>query len=232
MSDDNLPALTTAETLNIKFPEPPNILKSADVKRTQKAAKEKGAITHDAKVAFERSAIPTLLATDQAGANKFVTDLPNDQKLADGTKVYVKAQSLNHELSRRIQEARDGYQVERLKYSEQCVNTIRDAPELENRRLKLESLTRREMPKVKREVLKNSDSCLSGDALQKNAEVHHVERVADQPDKALDKANMRAVNPQVHDQIHAAQAHTQQQLDQLAKKKGWPSPQPKPSEDE
>jgi hypothetical protein len=221
MSDNNIPALIAAETLDVKFPAPPRILKQSDVARTQKAVTEMGAFTHDAKVAFDRRAIPTLLATDSAGANKFVTELPEDQKIEDGSSLYVKVQSINQELSRRIQEPRDGYQLDRLKYSEQCINAVRNAPELENQRLKLEALARREMPKVKREVLKNSETCVSGSALQKNAEVHHVERVADNPDRARDPSNMKAVNPHIHDQIHAAQAHTPQALDELAKQNGW-----------
>ncbi|WP_152620468.1 hypothetical protein [Pseudomonas sp. W15Feb9B] len=222
MSEDNVPALISAEILNVKLPEPSDILKLSDVARTQKAVTKKGAFTHDAKVAFERGAIKTLLATDSAGANKFVTELPNDQKIEDGKNLYIKMPHLNQELSRRIQETRDGYQLEQLKYSEQCINAVRDAPELEVRRLKLESLARREMPKVKQEVLKNSETCVSGNALQKNAEVHHIERVADNPDRALAPSNMKAVNPHIHDQIHAAQAHTQQALDELAKQNGWP----------
>ncbi|MFG7246205.1 hypothetical protein ACGYU4_29635, partial [Burkholderia pseudomallei] len=34
--------------------------------------------------------------------------------------------------------------------------------------------------------------------------------------------NLVPVNPHIHDQIHAAQAHTPQALDELAKQQGWP----------
>jgi len=222
MSDHNVPALTSIETLDIKLPEPSDLLRQRDVVRMQQAVTKNGAFTPDAKLAIERKGIPTLLATDQAGANKFVAELPKEQKIRDGNKLFIKTPSISQELSRRIQETRDGYQLEKLKYSEQCVNAARDTPQLENRRLKLESRMRREMPSVKREVLKNSEACISGAPLQNNAEVHHVERVADNPDRALDKTNLKATNPPVHDKIHAAQAHTEQALDELAKQNGWP----------
>jgi hypothetical protein len=138
--------------------------------------------------------------------------------------VYIRQPPINQELSRRIQEPRDAYQLERLRYAKRCLNAVRDAPVLENRRLKLEARNRKEMPGVKRQVLENADTCISGEPLQKSAEVHHVERVADNPDLALEPNNMRPVNPHIHDRIHAAQAHTPAALEELAKQEGWPQP--------
>lgn len=221
---NNKNALVTlsAENLDVNFPKPPEILRPKDSDRTRNAIMKHAAITSDAKIAYERDGIAAILATDAAGANKFVAERADDEIIEDGNKVYVRLPSINQELSRRIQEPRDAYQLDRLRDAEQCLNAVRDNPELENRRLKLEARNRKEMPKVKREVLKNSDACISGEPLQSNAEVHHVMRVADHPDFAIDPNNMKPANPHIHDEIHVAQAHTPEALADLAERRGWP----------
>lgn len=221
-SNNNALVPLAAENLDVKLPDPPRILVPKDAARTRNAIMKHGAVTHDAKMAYERDGIAAILGTDNAGVNKFIAERADDEVIEDGNKLYIRQPPINQELSRRIQEPRDAYQLERLRDAERCMNAVRDAPELENRRLKLEALARKEMPKVKRQVLKNADNCISGEPLQKNAEVHHVERVADNPDLALDPNNMRPVNPHIHDRIHAAKAHTPQALDELAKQQGWP----------
>jgi hypothetical protein len=228
-SNDNALVPLAAENLDVKLPEPPRILAPKDAARTRNAIMKHGAVTHDSKMTYERDGIAAILCTDNAGANKFIAELANDEIIEDGHKMYIRQPPLNQELSRRIEQPRDAYQLERLRDAERCMNTVRDAPELENRRLKLEARNRKEMPKVKRQVLKNAETCISGEPLQKNAEVHHVERVADNPDLALDPNNMRPVNPHIHDRIHAAKAHTPEALDELAKQEGWPqTSQPDP----
>ncbi|RQM49324.1 HNH endonuclease [Paraburkholderia bannensis] len=221
-SDNNALVPLAAENLSVKLPEPPQILTPEDAVRTRSAIMKHGAVTHDAKVAYERDGIATILATDKAGANKFVAERNDDEIIEDGDKVYILQPSIKKELDRRIAEPRDAYQLDRLRDAERCLDAVRDAPELENRRLKLEALARKQMPKVKRKVLKNADTCISGEPLQKDAEVHHKERVADNPNLALAPNNLVPVNPHIHDQIHAAQAHTPQALDELAKRQGWP----------
>lgn len=208
--------------LDVKLPAPPSILQPKDAARIRNAIMKHAAVTSDAKVLYERDGIAAILATDTPGVNKFVAELAEEEIVEDGDKVYIRQPSINQELSRRIEQPRDAYQLDRLRDAEQCINAVRDAPELENRRLKLESRNRKEMTNIKRQVLKNADACISGEPLQDNAEVHHVERVADNPDLALDPNNLKAVNPHIHDQIHAAQAHTQQALADLAKQQGWP----------
>jgi hypothetical protein len=124
-----------------------------------------------------------------------------------------------------LQEPRDAYKHERLKDSEGCINALRDAPELEKRRLLAESAIRKALPKLKDEMLKrgNIDVCqVSGSPLEKDAEVHHIERQADQPSKSLDPSNLLLVNKEQHREIHDAEAHSPEELTALAKQRGWP----------
>lgn len=210
-----------AENLSVKFPEPPRILTPQDAARTRNAIMTHGVVTYDAKMAYERDGIATILATDKAGANKFVAERTDDDIIEDGGKLYIRQPAIKREIDRRIAEPRDAYQLDRLRDAEQCLDAVRDAPELENRRLKMEAFSRREMPKLKRKVLKSTNTCISGEPLQKDAEVHHVERIADNPDIALAPSNLAPANRSVHKQIHAAQAHTPQALNELAEQQGW-----------
>lgn len=231
--NDNLPVILPASDLNLNLPKPSDLVDPKAAARVQNAVSKHGAWTPDGEVYVDRKALRSLLATDQAGANTVVAELPESAKLEDGNRLLIKTPALNQELSRRIQEPRDAQQLQTLKYSEACVNALRDAPELEVRRLVLESKNEKQMVQAKAEVLAQSTHCVSGEPLGPNAQVHHVERVADQPRKSADPSNMKAVNPGPHQEIHANAAHNQADLDKLAQEKGWPSqsspdPQPKP----
>ncbi|OOG56384.1 hypothetical protein B0E48_09485 [Rhodanobacter sp. C03] len=166
-----------------------------------------------------------LLATDNAGANQFYNDLSNEDKTQNGTTRYVATSALNKELSRRIQEPRDVYKLERLKDAELCVNTLRDDPKLEKLRALAESHIRKMQPKLKQQMLKAESitACqVSGEPLQPDAEVHHIVRQADQPDRSLDSTNHLLINKPPHREIHAAGTHSSEALVALAREKNWP----------
>jgi len=217
----NLPVIQPASALSgLKLPEPPGEIDPKIAKKIHDAVVSDGAFTDGGETLVNAKAIPTLLRTDRPGANLFIANLPDDQTVVYGEKSYVKTPPLNAELSRRIQEPRDAVQLEELKHSEDCLNTMRDAPELEKGRLLLESRNRKEMPKAKRKVRNQSPYCFSGEALGKDAHVHHIERAADQPRKIADPANMVAVTPEVHKKIHETEAHTPDALNKLAEDNG------------
>ncbi|WP_139350226.1 hypothetical protein [Rhodanobacter sp. C03] len=172
-----------------------------------------------------KSALRHLLATDNAGANQFYNDLSNEDKTQNGTTRYVATSALNKELSRRIQEPRDVYKLERLKDAELCVNTLRDDPKLEKLRALAESHIRKMQPKLKQQMLKAESitACqVSGEPLQPDAEVHHIVRQADQPDRSLDSTNHLLINKPPHREIHAAGTHSSEALVALAREKNWP----------
>lgn len=223
MSDDhNLPTIQPASSLDLKLPDPPKHVRPAVAAKIQQAVIKHGAYTTQGEVLLNAKGLPTLLQTDRAGANLVMAGLADDQIVEDGKNLMVKAAPLNQEISRRIQEPRDAVQLEALKYSEACLNAVRDNPELEKTRLVLESNNRRDMPGVKKTVRSESTHCLSGAALDPNAPVHHLERVADQPRKSVDPQNMVAVNNGPHQTIHQAEAHTPEAVNQLAEQLGWP----------
>tara|TARA_R110001599_G_scaffold78865_1_gene214041 strand:+ start:1159 stop:1920 length:762 start_codon:yes stop_codon:yes gene_type:complete len=223
MSDrDNLPVIQSVSSLDLKLPEPSNLVRPDTAVKIQKALAKHGAYTCAAEVLVNAKAVPTVLQTDRAGANLVMAKLPADQIVEDGTELLVKAASLNQELSRRIQEPRDAAQLEELKYAEACLNALRDNPALEKARLVIEAQNRKVMPAVKKRVRNRATQCLSGETLEKGAHVHHLERVADQPRKSVDPSNMVAVNNGPHSTIHKAEANTPEAVNLLAEKLGWP----------
>ena len=222
MSEDNLPVILPASSLNIDFPKPNEQMHQKHVEKIQNTIIKHGAYTPDGETMIERKAIPVLLNTDQAGANKVVAETPDKEKIEDGEKIHVRSSYLNKIISDRIQEPRDPYQHEILKYAEKSLNAFRDNPSLQNSRHVLESRNERDMTAVKKQVLAEAVSCISGAPLEENAEVHHKDRVADAPRKSVDPDNLVATNRGVHREIHAQEAHGEEALAKMAEERGWP----------
>lgn len=224
MSEKKSIVITGISELNIKLPPPSELLLASDAEANRNAIQTGGAFTPDGQALIDKRKVQYLLATDSDGANLVISDMSDDDKIEDGKSFFIKTSALSTPLSERIQEPRDGYELLRLKDAESCLNAFRDTPSLEVIRMTVEARNEREMPKVKAEVRKKSATCLSGETLEKNADVHHKERVADKPRKSVDPQNMIAVNYLVHKKIHKAKAHSPQALDALSKKEGWPKP--------
>lgn len=222
MSEDNLPIILPASFLNIDFPKPNEQMHQKDVEKIQNTIIKHGAYTIDGETLIDRKAIPVLLNTDQAGANKVVAETPDKEKIEDGDKILVRSSHLNKVISDRIQEPRDPYQHEILKYAEKSLNSFRDNPSLQNSRHVLEARNERDMPAVKRKVLAEAETCISGDPLEPNAEVHHKDRVADAPRRSIDPNNLVATNRETHREIHRAEAHGEDALEKMAEERGWP----------
>ncbi|WP_233238846.1 hypothetical protein [Bordetella sp. LUAb4] len=225
MPENHLPTLYAAADLNLQLPDAKDLITPEDASRTRELIREGGAYTPAGQALQATKGVAQYLGTDSAGAKKFYNDLPNEDKVQNGNVRYVTHSALNKEVSRRIQEPRDVYKLERLKDAEACLNAFRDHPELEKRRLLAESKIRRELPKLKQKMLKaeNITNCqVSGEPLQPDAEVHHIERQADQPHKSLEPANLLLINKPPHREIHDAAAHSPDALASLALEKKWP----------
>lgn len=223
MSDtENLPAIQPASTLDLNLPKPTDLVRPKTAEKIQRAVTKHGAYTPEGEVLVNAKAVPTILQTDVPGGNLVISNLPDDQIIEEGTELLIKMAPLSQEISRRIQEPRDAEQLEALKYSEACLNSLRDNPALEKVRLVLEARNRKDMPAVKKRVRNQAIHCLSGETLDKDAPVHHIERVADQPRKSIDPKNMVAVNSRPHQEIHKAEAHTPEAVNRLAEELGWP----------
>lgn len=217
--------LFKAADLDLKFPEHKDFVPTAIAIATQEVIVNKGSYTPDGKAYVEKSAIPQLLGTDKAGANLFYNELPDAEKMQNGQDRLVHTAALMGEISRRIQEPFPANKLETLKYNEECLRALRDNPELEKRRTVREAQIRQALPGLKERMIRAEEvtHCqVSGQPLDPKAHVHHIVRRADNPSLSLDPNNLVVTNPNPHDSIHRAEAHSPEGLEALAKEKGWP----------
>lgn len=220
---NNALVLFKASELDIEFPPAPDYVPQKVALATQTSIVENGSYTPDGTTYVDKSAIPQLLGTDGPGANQFYNDLPDADKLRDGTKRLVRTHAVIGEVSRRIEEPFPADKVEKLKHTDACLRAYRDHPELERRRTVKEAHIRQEWPDVKKQARAGVTNCeVTGQPLEPTPHVHHLERRADKPSLTMVRKNLLVTNPAPHGEIHAAQAHTPEQLDALAREKGWP----------
>jgi len=207
-----------ATNLTLNFPENDNKHIETKVEKTKKSIQNDSLYTSDGRVWTPKKSLPNMLATDSKAINRFYNDLNNDDKLENGSEKYVSIEATQKELSKRIQEPRDTNEKDRLKYSEKAIITLRDAPEIEKIREQFESHIRKELPKVKEKKRKlETEDYVTGNPLTQ-PEAHHIERVADNPRKALDENNIVVVNKEIHQEIHREDAESKEELEELKKK--------------
>lgn len=229
MSDDEKNELVvhSASELTLNFPEANPHISEGDANKTRVAIREQGAYTPDGKAFINKRIIPKILATDNKGANRFVNDLDDEEKMQNGPDTLVSVPSVMEEISNRLQWPIDTIKREKLKDNENCVAALRDAPELEKIREVQESRIRKELPGLKKKKIKAEgiSACqVTREPLQPDAHAHHISRKADNPSLALDLTNIAVVNPRPHDEIHGAGAESSEELSALCKEKGWNDP--------
>lgn len=218
MDEDKKITIHSTSDLNISFPEPNEYIKK-EGEKTKILVKKDGSYTPDGRVFLKKNTLPHLLATDKKGVNRFYNDLEEEDKLENGQDKYASVESIQKEASKRIQEPRDTIQKTRLKYTEECLVAVRDAPEIEGLRELEESKNRKELPKIKNKKLKAERvDYVTGEELNK-PEVHHVERIADNPRKALDEDNLVVVNKKTHDELHNKGIESKNELEKFKNKK-------------
>lgn len=222
-SNSKAVALFSAKDLNISFPTPKDFVPAAVALATQNAITNGGFHTPEGNTYVEKSEILQLLGTDKAAVNEFYNDLPEADKLQNGNDRLVNTAALMGEISRRIQEPFPANKAEHLKYAEECVRTFRDHPQLERSRTVLEAQLERDWPAAREQARKDVTHCqVTGEPLEPNAHVHHIERRADKPSLTIDPQNLVVTNPTPHRLIHKAEAHSPEKLEALAKENGWP----------
>ncbi len=210
----NIPIIHSANELTINFSKPiEEIYKEGQ--KSRKLIKSDGAYTPDGRVWVNKKILPHLLATDQKAIRRIYNDLENNDKLENGKKQYASVEAVHKEVSKRIQEPRDTIKKERLKDTEEILKNFRDSPCLEKKRELEESKIRKELPIVKRKKLKAEkvDSITQQPLI--NPEVHHKDRVSDNPRRALDETNLEAVNKDTHIELHKNSIETEEEFERF-----------------
>jgi len=217
LSNKNKIILHSSEKLTIKFDEPIKEIEK-EGKLTRSKLKSNSSYTSDGRVWINKDDVSHLLATDKKGANIIYNDLDDDDKLENGNTKNISIEAIQKEVSKRIQEPRDTLKKERLKDTEKCLPSMRDAPELEKIRELEESRIRKELPRVKAKKLKAETlDCITKEPLVK-PEVHHKNRIADKPREALDDENLAAINDTTHGVIHQEGYDTKEGFEKYSEK--------------
>lgn len=194
-----------ARELSIKYPIS-DYLSKDEMKRPQNIISKYGVSLQNNRTMMEKKGIPVLLNTDDKGANKVYGKIADSDKYTDGKNKYVSTSSLKKVMSDRIEEPRDPLKREILKYNEKCLDAFRDSEELENSRSKDEARISNELPKLAKKIRKERkiDRCeATNEPLEKGFAAHHLDRKADNPNKALDRDNIKIVNRTPHIEIHS-----------------------------
>ncbi|HBY4414936.1 TPA: hypothetical protein MIU36_23505 [Klebsiella pneumoniae] len=229
----NLPSLTLAKDLNIEFPENSKDLTEAENAKIKNAIINGGALNSDGNTFIKKKKIGTLLACDNGGANRVYNNLSDKDKLIFDNERYASVSSILHAVSDRVQEPRDAIIREKLRQSEKGLIALRDSPTAEKTREIMKSRIEIALPNLKKDKIERDSlvNCqLSGEALEKDAHAHHVNRKSDNPRNALNLDDILVVNPDIHDEIHKNKANTREELEELIKEKGWNNPYSSPSD--
>lgn len=222
-----LPSLTLAKDLNIEMPENSKSLTEAENTKIKNAVINGGALDSDGNTFINKKKIGTLLACDNGGVNRVYTNLSDKDKLTFDNERYASVSSILRTVSDRVQEPRDSIVREKLRQSEKVLIALRDSPTAEKSRELLKSRIENALPNLKKDKIERDgiESCqLSGEALEKDAHAHHVNRKSDDPRNALNLDDILVVNPDIHDEIHKNNANTREELEELIKIKGWNDP--------
>jgi len=207
-----------AGNLTLKFPDNDNEYIRKEVEKTKRIIKNDGVYTPDGRAFINKKSIRHLLTTDSKAVTRIYNDLDNKDKLENGLEKYISVEATQKELSKKIQEPIDTNKKDKLRYNEKAVIVLRDAPELEKKREQLESHIRKELPKVKAKKRKAENiDCITKEPLSSPV-VHHIERIADNPRKALDEDNLAVMNKDTHTKIHKEDADTKEGFEQFKKK--------------
>ncbi|HEY8034662.1 MAG TPA: hypothetical protein VIF37_03630 [Methylobacter sp.] len=223
----NHPAVRSASEINIQFTEESKALDSQDAEKIRKTVVKHGG-DYGGKCFIEKSGLPRLLCTDAKGANRVYINAAPKDKFQDGDKRYINVTAVQKEIGDRIQQPRDAYMHERLKYSDQCLRDYRDNPTVAQDRHIEESMIRRDLPKLKSRkiAVEGITACqYTGESLEKNAAAHHRIRKSDDPSLALDLNNVDIINPKPHKKVHDEGAESPDELRALCEKESWNFPE-------
>jgi hypothetical protein len=210
--------------LSFKYPEKPETLNNKEHNDIINNLNKNVCITPKNEVAVKKQGILKILLTDKKGANKFINDLPNDQRIENGNDIYAKLPSVQKEISKRIQEPRDSLVIEKLKDTEKSLIAIRDNPKLERERSVCHQRIENELPKLKNKKIKAENITaddITGEPLRPDAVAHHVERKADDPNNALNLSNIAILNQDIHIEGHQNNFEGKENYEKFKQKKNY-----------
>lgn len=194
-----------ADEFKIEFPQTDAIEEKVQ-KQIQDAVID-GGIAVGNKTYINGKKLPILLNTDKKGAQIVLNDAPNDDVYQNGADDYLSTPHLQKEFSKRREQPRSLLEREHLKYASDCVEAFSNNSQLCKERTLQSDKIRKERPRLGAKTIgkrKATAGELSGEPLNGKGEVHHITRVADCPEKALNSENLVVLTHDEHSEFHSS----------------------------
>ena len=225
--EKNLPIVRKLCDLEDIFFPPNGVLEERETQKIENAIMEGGIISETGSLYFAKRKIQPILATDRKGVNKLYNDSQECDKLEIGSEQYLAHSQIKKNIDERLQQPRNILEQEKLKHSEKCLDVVRDSPTLVKERSIKEERINQARPTLTKKMMKEEERrvCeLSGEIFEDDAQAHHILRVADNPERALDPSNMIVVKGKIHRDIHATNSEGEEGLKNYAKKNNYTIP--------
>lgn len=224
---DNLPDIIKAEELELEFPKN-KYLEKKETDRIESAILKSGIATKDGNCFIGLDQLPKLIASDKAAAARTYNNADEKYKLEDSKEKFLGLPEIQKEITKRLQEPRSALEREKLNHSEECLKTFRENEALNKKRvIESDRIAKGRLTigseKIKKEKIEECQ--LSGGKFNGDAEAHHIERVADEPNKALDPDNLIVVKQQIHKDIHKKNAETPEELKKFIDDREYNTPE-------
>lgn len=223
---DTLPDIIKAKDLELKFPKN-KFLEKKETDRIENGILKGGIATGDGKCFIRLAQLPKVLISDKSAAARVYNNADEKYKLENFEEKLLEIPEIQKDLTRRLEEPRSALEREKLNHSENCLKVFRENETLNKNRLIESDRIAKGRLTIGTEKIKNEkiEECqLSGEKFNGNAEAHHIERVADEPNKALDTKNLIVTTDKIHKEIHKENAETPEELKKFIDEKGYSTP--------
>jgi len=194
-----------AHEFKIDYPES-QMLNKSEQEKIQNAVNN-GGIAIGSKTYVDSGKLPTLLKTDKKGVNVILNETPEEDIKRIGNKEYLSTPHTLKEIAKRREQPRPELDRETLKYSGECIDAFSSNPQLDKERTIESDRINTERPKLGKKVINEREptvSELSGEPLDGTARVHHIIRVADKPEEALNRDNLVVIRDDEHKEFHSS----------------------------
>lgn len=203
----NLPVVRKAIEFNVEYPKNDS-LPPKDVTNIQKAVNT-GGVAVGRSTYIEKESVRKLLGTDKKRVAMIFNNADDKDKCSLGDKSFLSTPEFKKQATKEKEEDRPQYDREKLDYAEKCVDAFSQNLTLQKERSIQSDIIQKERPKLTEKALKNKNAThseFSGKPFDNTPEgkpvAHHINRVADSPNEALDLDNLVLMRTDEHKEFH------------------------------
>lgn len=167
-------------------------------------------------------AIPELFQLSKAkAAYVYENQIPDADKRNFGEKSYAHSAAVVGLLDKKAQEVRNSDTQALLQYSRDSLINISDSPQAQDLRRKCDTLTIRELPKLRNARGTTHDE-VTGEPAQPGFAFHHInpKEIHTDPEDALNPSKGANLNSNTHKDVHKNGTYDESQFNEYKAKKG------------